>query len=126
MEDLILNKTMLTPQINFQRDGSMVLRGVSTPEDVTAFYQPVLDWINKFKATKPKQVNFVMEVDYLNTSSSHSLVQILNSLNALRTDGTNVSFVWRYDEEDEDMLDLGNDLQVSSKSTIEFVAVKKN
>lgn len=126
MENLNLNKTMLTPQITFQSNGVLLLKGVSTPEDVNAFYQPVIDWITAFRITKPASINFVMEVDYLNTSSTHKMVQILSLLNDFRKDGIPVTFTWRYDEEDEDMLDLGTDLKLTSKSEMEFIAIKKD
>lgn len=126
MENLTIGKTALTPQVHFQTNGILLIKGISTPENVQTFFQPVFDWLLAFKETKPEKVNFILEIDYLNSTSSKVVVELLFILNSIKKNGSDVEIVWRYEEEDEDMLELGQDLQLGSKSDMLFVAIKKN
>ena len=47
MEKLFIAKTDDTPEIDFNPETKeMKMTGRSLPEDVTTFYQPVLDWLD--------------------------------------------------------------------------------
>ncbi|MCC6369935.1 MAG: DUF1987 domain-containing protein [Bacteroidia bacterium] len=126
MENLIIGKTSTTPQINLETSGSLLIKGVSTPGDVHTFFQPVFGWLEDYKYTKPSQINLVLDIDYLNTASSKVIVQLLVALNKIKLEGTSVNVTWRYDEGDEDMLELGKDLEFTSNTPIVYVDVKKN
>lgn len=126
MESLIIGKTSTTPQVNFEGNGSLLIKGVSTPGDVHTFFQPVFAWLEDFKFTNPAEINLILEIDYLNTASSKVVVQLLVALNKIKASGTKVNITWRYDEGDEDMFELGKDLEFTSNTTIAFVDVKKS
>ena len=126
MENLTREKTTLTPQIHFQTNGLLLLKGISTPENVESFYLPLMDWLEAFKQTNPTSVNLILELEYLNSPSSKMIIRILKYLNSLKSSGTTVVITWRYDDGDDDMYEVGTDLQFSSKSEMTFVAIKKN
>jgi hypothetical protein len=126
MENLTREKTSLTPQIHFQTNGVLLLKGISTPENTETFFLPLMNWLEAFKLTNPTSVNFILELEYLNSPSSKMVIRMLNSLNSLKSSGTNVVITWRYDDGDDDMYEVGTDLQFSSKSEMTFVAIKKN
>lgn len=126
MENLTREKTSLTPQIHFQTNGTLQLKGISTPENVQGYYQPVLDWLDAFKLSSPQTINFILELDYLNSPSSKMIIRILGIMNQIKQNGANLVITWRYEEGDEDMLELGKDLEYSSKSEMTFVAIKKS
>ena len=123
MKHLLIEKTQQTPEINLQTNGDFLLKGISTPNNVQRFYQPVFDWLNEFKGIAPKKVKLVMEMEYLNTSSSRIFVELLVLVNSYKQQGVEVNFVWRYDEEDEDIYDLGDDLRLSSKTEFVFETI---
>lgn len=126
MKNLIITKTSLTPQISLQTNGDMLIKGVSTPEDVKEFYQPVFDWLSDFKHQNPKEVNLVMEMDYINTASSKIMVQLLLLVNSMKKEGARILTTWRFEEDDDDMLELGKDLQLSSQSQMIFLSINKS
>ncbi len=126
MENLIREKTSLTPQIQLLTNGAFLLKGISTPENVQSFFQPIIDWLEEYKKTNPPSINFIMEMDYLNSSSSKVLIRMLSILNTFKSSGTQLILTWRYDEGDEDMLEVGKDLQHGSKSEMVFVSINKN
>lgn len=123
MDNLIIEKTQQTPEISFQTNGELSIKGISTPHNVQKFYQPVFDWLREYKNSEPAKVNLVLEMEYLNTSSSRMFVELLLIVNSFKTQRTDVKITWRYEEDDEDILDLGEDLRLSSKSEFDFVMI---
>lgn len=124
MTNLIIERTQQTPEISLEANGDFSIKGISTPHNVQKFYQPVFDWLRAYKDSEPARVNLVLEMEYLNTSSSRMFVELLLLINSLKANGTIVKIVWRYEEDDEDIFDLGEDLRLSSKSEFDFVMIK--
>lgn len=123
MGNLEIEKTNQTPEINFNTNGVFLVKGISTPDNVQKFYQPVFNWLNDFKLTNPVEISLTLEIDYLNTSSTRVMVELLNLLNTFKQLNTKISILWLYEDGDDDMLELGEDLKISSKSEIEFKAI---
>lgn len=123
MGNLEIEKTNQTPEVNFNTNGVFIIKGISTPDNVQKFYQPVFNWLNDFKLTKPLEIILTLEIDYLNTSSTRIMVELLNLLNTFKQLNTKISIHWLYEDGDDDMLELGEDLKISSKSEIEFKAI---
>lgn len=124
MTNLIIERTPQTPEISLQVNGDFSIKGISTPHNVQNFYQPVFDWLRTYKDSEPARINLVLEMEYLNTSSSRIFVDLLILINSLKASGTAVKIVWRYEEDDEDVFDLGEDLRLSSRSEFDFVMIR--
>jgi hypothetical protein len=85
------------------------ISGRSLPEDVAAFYNPIIDWMDKYnQAPKPKTV-FNFKLVYFNTASSKMLLDILMKLEELHNSGKEVLVKWHYTEDDEDMKEAGEE-----------------
>ncbi len=123
MEPLIIEKTAETPEVKFNSDGSLKIHGVSTPSNVHSFYTPIFDWIASLKDKKLPSVNLEIIIDYMNTSSSRVFVDMINLVKSLTEVDTNVNITWYYDEEDEDMLELGEDLSAVTDFEFSYRAI---
>jgi hypothetical protein len=85
------------------------ISGRSLPEDVAAFYNPLIDWMEKYnQAAKPKTI-FNFKLVYFNTASSKMLLDILMKLEELHNAGKEVLVKWHYAEDDEDMKEAGEE-----------------
>jgi len=85
------------------------ISGRSLPEDVNAFYSPIIAWMEKYnQAPKPKTV-FNFKLVYFNTASSKVLLDILMKLEDLQKVGKEVLVRWHYAEDDEDMKEAGEE-----------------
>ncbi|MCR9249796.1 MAG: DUF1987 domain-containing protein [bacterium] len=103
----VIEPTRNTPFVNFDFDaGVFELKGISSPENSLDFYNPIFEAVDNFNNEK-LEVNMALE--YFNTSSSKCLYQIFKSIKKLHTGGTQVVVNWIYDEEDEDMREVGED-----------------
>jgi len=120
MENLFIPKTNKTPEVNFQLDGSMTMTGVSIPENVLSFYQPIIDWLQNFESENLNSVCLTLTLDYLNTSSLRILLDILEIIDNYKNKGATIKFIWKYEADDDDLLELGQDIELSGRIKFEY------
>jgi hypothetical protein len=81
---VFIEGTVKTPQVEFNYlTGEMVLRGRSIPENAAKFYQPLLDWINKYIKAPQKTTNLHLNLEYFNSSSFVWITMIIKSLSKI-------------------------------------------
>lgn len=83
--------------------------GKSLPEDVSTFFEPVLNWLDEYAENPNSSTTFDFRLTYFNTASSKSLLDVLMKLEELNENGNDVTINWHYDEDDEDMLEAGEE-----------------
>lgn len=123
MKDLIITHTDESPEVNFKTTGELLIKGVSIPENVSKFYSPVNEWLEGFKKNSPKTATLTFEIEYINTSTSRAFIDIAKKVASFKEVGTTVKAIWRYANDDDDNLDLGKDLEYSSKTQFVFEAI---
>lgn len=112
MNSLIIEGTAKTPRVDFSDKGAMEISGKSIPENSVEFYQPVYAWVDQYSLQPNKSTVIKIQLEYFNTSSSKCLLDIFRKLEALQKSGkSEVSVTWMYEEEDEDMMEAGEDYQ---------------
>lgn len=112
MKVITIEATPKTPAVNFNAEqGVIEIRGRSIPENSVEFYQPLLDWLDEYteKFSQPTMVH--LQLEYFNTSSSKCILDVFKRLEALHKKRNNVLINWYYEEDDEDMLEAGEDYQ---------------
>lgn len=126
MEQLFIQSTALTPEINFSpKDGLFAIRGKSIPEDAEDFYQPVLDWMEEFSKTSTSNIHLTIELEFFNISSSKRILFLMYKLNELVDKGVNVKITWSYKENDDDMFEVGQDYAFMVNIPFEFHTYKE-
>ena len=110
METIKIQGTEDTPKIILDYDNEiMEISGRSLPEDVTSFYEPVLNWLNEYSENPKTKTIFNFKLTYFNTASSKLLLDILMKLEELHEKGNDVLIRWHYPEDDEDMEEAGEE-----------------
>lgn len=110
METIKIQGTEDTPKIILDAENEiMEISGRSLPEDVSSFYEPVINWLNEYaeKPNKKTVINF--KLTYFNTASSKLLLDILMKLEEMHEKGHDVLIRWHYPEDDEDMEEAGEE-----------------
>ncbi len=110
MEPLVFNAIRQNPEVILnQQKNTFRISGKSAPEDAAEFYKPIIEWLSLyFKNPNPSTV-FQFKYFYYNTSSSKMILQILNLLATEYEKEQNVSIEWLYPEDDEDLLEAGQE-----------------
>ncbi len=108
MQSIKIQPTRNTPAVLLDPEkGVFKLFGRSSPENSIQFYEPLrLALANNIKSQK---VDVRIKMEYFNTSSSKCIYDLLKEVKALKDKGKDVTVRWYYDEDDEDMLEAGED-----------------
>ena len=87
--------------------GLMELKGMSCSENSLEFYKPVLDWVEKYGKSPQNSTVVNIEFKYFNTSSAKCILDVLEKFANIYNNGNNVVFNWNYENNDEEMLEAG-------------------
>ena len=110
MGPLQLEGTAKTPHVHFDPEtGLLELKGRSIPENSIDFYKPLIDWIDRYGRDPREKTALHVQLEYFNTSSSKCILDVFKKLEAIRAAGNEVTVLWHYEEDDEDMLEAGED-----------------
>ncbi len=124
MENYTLTPSPKTPRLYFNSEsGDFEISGRSIPENSIEFYKPLVEWLDKYVANPATKTRLTVNLEYFNTSSSKCLVEIFRKLEKLSAK-SDVKVLWHYEEEDEDMLESGDDFKKIIKIPIELVVIK--
>ncbi|KAF2956590.1 DUF1987 domain-containing protein [Marinitoga sp. 38H-ov] len=125
MEKLYIKPSKSTPEINFDPDKRILsLKGDSYPENSFEFYKPIFEWLeNFFKKNHDDEIVFEFDVNYLNTSSTKSIMFILDLLEEAYKNNKNVKIIWYYDEDDEFSYEIAENFM--EDLSIPFNLIKK-
>jgi hypothetical protein len=112
LDKLYLSPTEETPEVLFDKEKpEFRITGKSYMEDAMAHYHMVIAWLLLYKAMPNSITNFIFELEYVNTASSKVLHEILDVLDTMYLEGANVVVEWRFYDEDEDMEEMGQELE---------------
>lgn len=110
MEALDIQGTNDTPKVILDPESDVFeISGRSLPEDVVSFYKPIVEWLNEYKLAPLDYTEFVFRYIYFNTATSKLIQEILFKLEEIFEEGNNVQIIWFYEEDDEDMQDIGEE-----------------
>lgn len=130
MEKLIIEPTANSPRIILDPENkNFEFSGESRPENVRKFYLPVLEWLEAYttaqKALKDDERTFGLQCqfnfEYFNSTSAKYILDIFKSLNAINALGIGLDIKWLYEDDDEDMLEVGQEMSRMSKLSFEYI-----
>lgn len=112
MHDLYIPPTAMTPEIDFRYSAhSLRIAGESYPENAAAFYHPPRASLGDYLDALAGQAVFLtVQLAYFNSASTRQIFDILARLNAYAASGHHVVLNWHHDEEDDSILELGNEM----------------
>jgi len=123
MEKLYHEKTGKTPMVSFDPDsGVLEVRGRSIPENSLGYYAPIMDWLDEYSAAAPAQTTVHIQLEYFNTASSKCILDLLKKMSSIHVNKeSEVTIHWHYEEDDEDMLEAGEDYEAIIDAPFELV-----
>lgn len=125
MNNLIIEGSKQTPKINFNADnGILEISGRSIPENTFEFFNPVLTWLEEYGQIAPENTIVNVSLEYFNTSSSKYILEIFKRLKSILNDGKNVTVKWYYEEDDEEMMETGEDYQDVSGLEFQIIPIE--
>jgi len=112
MGKISIEGTSKTPTVVFDsQEGVLELKGRSIPENSIEFYKPIVDSLNDYSDGPKESTKVNIQLEYFNTSSSKCILDLFKKLESIHKGGNEVIINWFYEEDDEDMLEAGEDYQ---------------
>ncbi len=126
MEELIVEGSSKTPTIKFNPEtGYLLVRGRSIPENSIEFYKPLVDALEAYNKNSKSQTKVDIQLEYFNTSSSKCILDVFKKLEVINSGSSEVTINWYYEEDDEDMLEAGEDYQAIISVPFKMVEVEE-
>lgn len=125
MESMYIQKTKKTPLINLNiKESIFQIKGPSFSENIVDVYNPIIEWIGQSLPELENELICEMYFTVLNSASHKKIFQILIKLNSFLDNGKIVKVKWYYDEDDEDIMEMGEDLIELINIPFELIPVK--
>jgi hypothetical protein len=106
MEPIYINGTNRTPFVSMDPSGSFRIRGRSIHENPSAFFEPIMRWVDAYIKNPASIIVFDIELEYFNSGSSRFILEILRVL--MEKKATNKLIInWYYEDGDDDLLERG-------------------
>ena len=116
-----------TPQILFDIDkGHFSINGVMMPEDARGFFEPLFGYIKIYFQSPKPETKLEISLEYFNTSSSRLLYHFMKEFSNNQSDKTNITIIWKYEIDDEDMEEVGKEFKLLfDKVAFEMVTTER-
>jgi hypothetical protein len=112
MEAITFEGTAKTPTVKFDAgNGIFEIKGRSIPENSIEFYKPLVDWLDEYGKGPRELTQVNVQLEYFNTSSSKCILDVFKKLETIHKGKNEVIINWYYEEDDEDMLEAGEDYE---------------
>lgn len=112
MNNLQLEKTKSSPAVNLNAvDGVCSIIGSSYPENASELYIPIFEWLNRYMIELTRDLEFNFKLDYLNSNSIRFISELMEKLEQYSKTGVNVVVNWHYEEDDIDIMELGEEFR---------------
>jgi len=132
MKAIKIEKSSRGPEVLFDIDkGYFKMKYDSRPENVRKFYFPILETLNeglqelfdtgKYKSFDDNPFIFSYKLGYFNSSSAKFILDIMNIARNFHEKGLNMLVKWYYQDDDEDMLEAGEDFADFCEMEFEFI-----
>ena len=126
IKPIILGKTEKTPEVILDKDNSVFqISGRSIVENAHEFYAPVLSWFIEYFKSPNNNTEFVLNLDYLNSSSSLQIMKMIMIFEQNKSNN-NLKVIWKYESEDELSRERGEELQDSSEIDFELLIIESD
>jgi len=125
LEDLEIQAEYNTPYIFLSKNqNKFILEGRSYPEDAVKFYTPIIKWFQEYLKLPNKETVIEIKLEYINTATYKVIVKMLSMIKENLDEDNKIKVKWYYSEDDEDIIELGNEIEKLIKIPFEYVKLE--
>ena len=127
MMNFFLEAEDILPGIELnQETGILKFHGKSCPANAHEFFAPVFEWIDNYIKNPAKNTILEIYLSYFNTVSAKIIMTIMKMMENLAESGKKVVIKWVYNENDEILLEAGEDFEKIINVKFEFISVQND
>ena len=125
MSNLNISLTKSTPKVDGDfLNGTLTIKGNCFPENSILFFDEILNWMDQLPNTLLK-FNLDCELNYIASSSVMHFYKLMQKTEEIFSP-EKIEITWRYEEDDEDIQNLGEEFQKLSKGKVNLIPIKSN
>ena len=130
MKKLHIKPRKDSPEITLDpTNDTFKFKGICHPENVTKFFEPVMDWLNEYhlflsKNKTEKTIKVVIFFRYFNSATYKYLITLLQKINEFSNLGCSIFVEWHYEIDDDEMKESGEELFEFSGIKIPYVCIE--
>ena len=115
----------ITPYVLIDPEKELfVLKGKSSPEDTIKFFNLIFLGLKNYTLTGKNSLKVHISLTYFNSSTAKCLFDLMKLLRHLNSLGIKVTVSWYFEEDDEDMLEAGQDYSAVCKVPFNLVGME--
>jgi hypothetical protein len=109
-------KTATTPYVLIDEErGYMRFEGRCYLEDILGFFAETTEWLGEYISSRPARLTFDCELAYFNSSTTKLLYNMLRAMDKAALDGVKVTVNWITAEENDMVIECGEDFSDEMK-----------
>jgi hypothetical protein len=118
---IIIEKTENTPEIILDKENHVFhIKGRSIIENAHEFYLPINQWLNDYLKAPNSKTELILDLYYMNSSSTLQLMKIFFILEAIRKKGNEIKVIWMFENDDELSKERGEELKYAVELDFEL------
>ena len=125
MEALYIEATKSSPAIHFDPvSGVLHIEGQSYPENSFQFFEPIFSWLERYLQQLESACVIKLHLDYLNTSSSKCLMDLIDMAEEANDKGKDIRIEWLYDPDNDSSVELAEEFKEDLTIPFEIIAIE--
>lgn len=121
---LSIEATKSRPRVEYiEQDNVLSITGESYPENSFEFFAPVFTWLRE-QLPQLDKLTFQVHIQYMNSSSTKCMLDILDLLSERLQEGAKVRVRWYYDAGNERALDLAEEFKEDLEIPFDIVSLE--
>ena len=113
-------QTHNTPEVILSPEGIIKIKGRALMVNNTEVPKQIKNWIDAYLSNPAETTDVIIAFEYLNSFSATIIVSILRKISESILLPKKLAIRWYYEEDDEDMLELGKYISEICDIPIEF------
>jgi hypothetical protein len=120
-EEIHILPTHNTPEVILSPNGIIKIKGRALSVNKTEFPEQIMNGFEAYLSNPPDTTDVIIAFEYLNSFNAKAFVSILKKLSQAILQPKKLSIRWYYEEDDEDMLELGKYISEIYAISMEFI-----
>lgn len=120
-EEIHILPTHNSPEVVFSPEGIIKIKGRALSVNNTEFPEQIMNGFELYLIDPPDTTDVIIAFEYLNSFSAKTLVSILKKLSQAILQPKTFTIRWYYEEDDQDMLELGKYISEIRNMPVEFI-----
>ncbi|MCP4456988.1 MAG: DUF1987 domain-containing protein [Cytophagales bacterium] len=122
---LYLEPTRITPYVLLdEKRQCLIIKGRSSPDNSLKFFDQISDAIASYLEGEGTRLIANINLEYFSTRTGKCLYNIFKELKEYKSEGIDIQVNWYFSDEDEDMLEMGEDYSELSGLYFTYIGIE--